>query len=141
MLGALGITSPVAGDLYTIAGNGTLGSTGDGQLATNSAVEIGAGAGIAVDTNGNIYVATQNQNAFDYNGGTNGRVRRIDGTTGVITTFVDSAGTIPSTNAANGDGGTAANAGLFGPCGIALDANGDLYIADSSDYRVRMVAH
>jgi len=110
-----------AGILTVIAGNGTAGFSGDGGPATQA--QLWGNVGIAVDLTGNVYITDQ----------TNQRIRKID-TSGIITTV---AGT--GTYGYSGDGGPATKANLGGPNGIAVDASGNLYIADSSNCRVRKV--
>ncbi len=110
-----------AGTITTVAGIGTAGSTGDGGQATSA--QINAPTGVAVDGSGNFYIAEVNGN----------RVRRVT-SAGVITTF---AGT--GTAGFSGDGGQATSAQLRSPFGVALDAAGNLYIADAVNYRIRRV--
>ncbi len=108
-------------DIMTIAGNGTPGYTGDGGPATKAQLNLPIGA--AVDSAGDIFVA-------DY---ANNVVRKVfpDGT---ITTI---AGSVMGFF---GDNGSALNAGLSRPTGVATDASGNLYIADTMNNRVRMVS-
>src|SRR5271157_2726352 len=109
------------GTITTVAGNGTYGFSGDGGPATSAS--LGGPRGVAVDSAGNLYMAE----LF------NDRIRKV------------SAGTI-STVAGNGayrysgDGGPATSASLNYPSGVALDSAGNLYIADSSNNRIRGVA-
>jgi uncharacterized protein (TIGR03437 family) len=112
------------GVISTIAGNGTQGYGGDGGAANGSGVELNTPSGVAVDSAGNLYIA-------DY---VNYRVRKVD-TTGKITTV---AGT--GNSGFNGDGGPATSALLGGPAAVAVDAAGNLYIADASNYCVRKVS-
>jgi len=72
------------GNITTIAGNGNTGSSGDGGPAIQATFNVGTAdfGGLAADSRGNVYVA----DSF------NARVRRIDGATGIITTFVANAG-------------------------------------------------
>jgi sugar lactone lactonase YvrE len=109
------------GDITTVAGNGTPGFSGDGGPATSAQLNIPYG--LAVDDSGNVFVA----DTF------NNRVRKIDGS-GTITTV---AGT--GTAGFSGDGGPATSAELGGPTAVAVDASGNLYIADNSNHRVRRV--
>lgn len=114
------------GILTIIAGSGPaelLGGDfwGDGGPATEAA--LSAPNGIAVDAAGNIYVADSQ----------NHRIRRID-PSGIITTV---AGT--GTPGFSGDDGPASDALLWKPEGIALDAEGSLYIADEANDRIRRV--
>ena len=114
-----------AGVISTVAGNGTIGFSGDGGPATSAALDppINTYQGIAVDSAGNLYIA-------DFS---NNRVRKVN-TAGIISTV---AGTgLPI---ASGDGGPATSAGLAGPQGVAVDASGNLYIAEVLSARVRKV--
>ena len=111
-----------SGTITTFAGTGTAGYSGDGGPALSA--QLSDPAGVAVDNSGNIYVADSGNN----------RVRRIS-PTGVITTF---AGT--GTATFSGDGGPATNADLQTPRGVAVDASGNLYIADKYNDRIRKVA-
>ena len=64
----------------------------------------------------------------------NNRIRRVDGTTGIITTV---AGT--GTDGFSGDGGPATNAELDWPHNVSVDDSGNLFIADSLNHRIRRV--
>jgi sugar lactone lactonase YvrE len=107
------------GTITTIAGGGA--SVGDGGPAT--AALLFSPSRVAADAAGNIYIAdTANQ-----------RIRRVD-PGGTITTI---AGV--GTSGFSGDGGPAANAKLYFPRDVAVDARGNIYIADSSNRRIRRV--
>ena len=110
------------GVITTVAGNGSSAFTGDGGAAT--AAGISFVSGIHVDGAGNIYLTDGNA----------GRVRRVDTTTGIITTVAGggSAGWPDF-----GDGGQATDAQLQSPRSVFTDAAGHLYIGESS--RVRRV--
>jgi sugar lactone lactonase YvrE len=111
------------GIISTVAGNGEAGFSGDGGPAIAAA--LNEPYGVVVDRAGSIYTADR----------LNRRVRRIDASSGIITTL---AGT--GAAAYSGDGGKAANAGLAEPNGLAFDADEQrLYIADVADHRVRVV--
>ncbi len=112
----------VAGIMTTIAGNGSAGYTSDGVIATTT--NLNNPRGLCVDASGNVYIA-------DF---ANNRVRRVDGTTNIITTI---AGT--GTGGFTGDGGAATAARVNGPLDVKLDAAGNLYIADNSNSRVRKI--
>jgi uncharacterized protein (TIGR03437 family) len=109
------------GRVSTFAGNGEAGFSGDGASAT--AAELNAPEAVAVDAAGDVYVADTGNN----------RVRRID-PAGAITSV---AGTGHS--GYSGDGGEAVFAQLNAPAGLAVDAAGDLYIADTGNNIIRMV--
>jgi sugar lactone lactonase YvrE len=104
-----------------VAGTGILGYGGDGGQATNAT--IGKAISIALDGAGNIYFAD----------GANNRIRRVDASTGIVTTV---AGT--GAAADSGDGGPAISAGVWQPTGITVDSAGDLYFS-SGWARVRKV--
>ena len=110
-----------AGVITTVAGTGVWGYSGDGGPAT--AAQLHYPQGVAVDATGNLYIADQ----------LNHRVRRVD-RAGVITTV---AGT--GVWGYSGDGGPATAAQLHYPQGVAVDATGNLYIADQLNHRVRRV--
>ena len=110
-----------AGVITTVAGTGTAGFSGDGGAAT--AAQLNTPEGVAPDGAGNLYIADKN----------NHRIRKVD-TAGVITTV---AGT--GTPNFGGDGGLATAAHLRHPEGVAVDALGNLYIADRSNHRIRKV--
>src|SRR5690606_14981059 len=99
---------------------------GDGGLATDARLYLPSG--MAVDSNGNIYIAE-----FSHH-----RVRRIDKATGIITTFAGQQG-LQCTEAPCGDGGLATSARLNGVRGVATDSAGNVYIADSSNHAIRKV--
>ncbi len=112
----------IGGTITTIAGNGTLGYTGDNIPAT--AAEFNNVCGMAIDVSGNIYVAD-----FD-----NNRIRKID-TTGIITSIAGTGVCIGIT----GDGGPATAAELCEPNGVALDAGGNIYIVEYEKSRIRKI--
>ena len=113
--------------ITTVAGNGSSGYSGDGGAATNAGLDYPTG--VAVDASGNLFVADQ----------LNNRIRKVDGN-GIITTAAGS-GLYGSNRSGgySGDGGPATNAGLNCPAGVAVDASGNLFIADSENERIRKV--
>ena len=113
---------PMIGVIAPVAGNGTAGSSGDGGAATSA--QLHQPTGVAVDGLGDLYIVDQLTPS----------VRRVDATTGVITTV---AGT--GTLGFSGDGGVATSAQLFSPSGVAVDGVGDVYIADQYNDCVRRV--
>lgn len=111
-----------AGVLSVFAGGPTLGFAGDGQLAT--AARLNIPFAVAVDPrNDVVYIADS----------ANNRVRRVDAR-GIITTF---AGTGEA--GFSGDGGTAVLARLNAPRGVAVDKDGNVFISDGANHRVRRV--
>jgi len=109
------------GIIDTVAGNGYIADIGTAGLAT--AIPIGLPGGVAVDAADNFYVSN----------GADG-VRRMVEATGLIETAAGAGGSHFS-----GDGGKATLAQLDQPAGLALDAQGNLYIADRGDHRIRKV--
>ena len=107
-----------SGTITTVAGTGTRGYAGDGGPATEA--RLAYPGGVAADAFGNVYVADT----------WNHRVRKIDAS-GTITTVVGMG-----TGGYAGDGGTAAEAWLASPGGVAADAFGNVYVADTWNHRV-----
>ena len=111
-----------SGNISTVAGTGTQGYGGDGGAAT--AAQLDTPADVALDGAGNLYIVDNN----------NHRIRKVD-SAGNISTV---AGT--GTAGFSGDGGAAMAALLNHPVGVALDALGNLYIADQLNHRIRKIA-
>jgi sugar lactone lactonase YvrE len=110
-----------AGVISTVAGNGNSGFFGDGGPATLA--QLNVPFNIALDAAGNLFIA----DAFNH------RIRKVTAA-GLISTV---AGT--GNPGFFGDGGPATSAYLFRPDGIAVDAAGNLYIADTFNHRIRKV--
>ncbi|MFC3887591.1 putative Ig domain-containing protein, partial [Salinispirillum marinum] len=118
----------------TIAGSGSTGGpgvfAGDGGPATSA--RLAGASGVAVDASGNIYIADTN----------NHRIRRVS-PNGIIET-VAGDGSIGLVGTGiirfSGDGGLATNARLSSPNGVAVDAAGNIYIADTGNHRIRRVS-
>ncbi len=112
-----------AGIISRFAGTGSSGFSGDGGQA--NLAQFNAPGGLTVDGAGNLYVTDQNNN----------RVRKI-APDGVITTAVGNG----NKQSATDEGGTALNASLNAPAGVAVDGVGNLFIADTNNHRVVVVA-
>src|SRR5438552_9047598 len=118
-------TTTVAGNGYQDPYNSDYGGySGDGGPATSAA--LNQPMGIAVDGAGNLVIA----DAF------NGRIRRVDAATQVITT---AAGNCTTNCTGLGDGGPATSAVLIDPTGVAINSVGDLLIVDAGENRIRRV--
>ena len=113
-----------SGNLYIADGfNGRLRRVNSQEIITTVAAGLSWFKGIALDSSGNIYIAESSDH----------RIRRVD-TGGTITTV---AGT--GQGGFSGDGGLATSALLNRPEDVAVDSSGNVYIADSLNYRIRRV--
>ena len=111
------------GMLTVLAGNGSRGFSGEGGQATSASLSYPAG--VAVDVAGNVYFADTSNN----------RIRKV-ALSGIITT-VAGGNFMPGFS---GGGGPAINAALGSPECVAMDAAGNLFIADTMNNRIRKVA-
>lgn len=107
--------------IYTVAGNGAVGFSGDGGPAT--AAELNYPYSIATDGFGNIYIPDRNNN----------RIRKVN-SSGIIATIAGSGAA-----GFSGDGGAATAAELNSPIGLWVDANGNVFIADHTNNRIRKI--
>ncbi len=110
------------GIITTVAGSGCCGYGGDGQQAT--AASLNQPQGVAVDSSGNIYIADTGNNV----------VRKVS-TSGIITTVAGRFGQVGFF----GDGGPAVASLLYALTGVAVDAAGNLFIADTVNNVIRKV--
>lgn len=110
------------GQLTTIAGCGTIGYSGDGGPATKA--QLNEPYEVRFDGDGNMFFVEMK----------NHLIRRVDAKTGVISTV---AGTGKA--GYSGDGGPARNARMRTPHSIALDADGNIYVADIGNHRIRRI--
>jgi len=110
------------GFMSTVAGNGTAGAGGDGGPAVRA--QLNRPAGVAVDRQGNIYVAdTENH-----------RIRKVTAD-GIIRTIAGDG-----QPGFSGDGGPASEARLRWPAAITVDGEGNVYVADQDNHRIRLLA-
>jgi DNA-binding beta-propeller fold protein YncE len=118
------------GQVVAVAGDGDAGYSGDGGLGAFA--ELNEPTGLALDSQGNLYIADSANNV----------IRRVDAKTGIITTV---AGDYAADKASDGlggfsgDGGPATKARLNDPQGVAVDGAGDLFIADTFNNAIREV--
>src|SRR5438132_897503 len=110
------------GNIQTVAGNGTLGFSGDGGPAISAA--LSDPEGVFLDRSGNLFIADTG----------NSRIRKVVAATGNIQTV---AGT--GTFGFSGDGGPAISAALNVPDGVYVDRSGNLFISDTFNNRIREV--
>jgi trimeric autotransporter adhesin len=111
---------PPIGMIDTLVGGGN----GDGQPATDALIDP-RGLSVAGTGSPDLYIAD----------GSNNRVRLVEGTSGIITTF---AGTGVAGFA--GDGGAAINGCLSFPTDVSVDAKGNVFVADTNNHRVRRIS-
>ncbi|TCK73743.1 Ig-like domain-containing protein [Acidipila rosea] len=116
-----GIIKTIAGNGYN-DGNGHGGYSGDGGAATSAKLNLPYA--VTFDLIGNLYIPDSGNN----------RIRKVN-SSGIITTVAGNG-----TQGYSGDGGTAVAAELYSPSSVAFDVAGDMYIADTQNYRVRKVS-
>jgi outer membrane protein assembly factor BamB len=109
------------GVITTFAGTGENGYSGDGGPAT--AARLGSPIAVAVGPDGDLYIAEHA-----------GRIRRVDHETRVITTFAGIG-----REESSGDGGPATAAGIDRPHGLAVAADGTVYVSDTYGNRIRRI--
>jgi sugar lactone lactonase YvrE len=112
----------LTGVITTVAGTGNPGYSGDGAAAT--ACKLSFPEDVAVLSNGDVYIADTGNHA----------IRKVTAATGTISTI---AGT--GNPGSSGDGGLATAAKLNSPRGLAIASNGDVYIGDRSNNKIRKI--
>jgi sugar lactone lactonase YvrE len=110
------------GMISTVAGNGTVGFSGDGGPATLAA--LGMPGSITVDAQGTLY----------FTDNCNNRIRRVT-PDGIISTIAGSG-----LEGYDGDGGRATDASLAWPTGIAVNSRGEVFVTDTFNHVVRMIS-
>ena len=110
------------GIISTIAGNGSANFGGDGGPAISAA--LWNPNGLELDSHGNIYITDRDNN----------RIRMVNGSTGIISTIAGNGSA-----SYGGDGGPSTSAAIFNPCDVGMDNQGNLYIADTGNNRIRMM--
>ena len=125
--------SMIAGDIYTIAGDGTSGYSGDGNSATSA--ELSYPQTVALDGAGDVVVADSNNSAVRFLPASSGTYYGQAMTSGDIYTIAGNG-----TSGDSGDGTAATSAELsYWVADATADAAGDLYIADSGNDVIRFV--
>ena len=116
-----------SGTITTIAGNGNKGYSGDGGPAVDAGFYNPVRVALAAD--GNLLVADQSDH----------RVRLVNLSTGIVSTFAGNGAGTPQSGAFSGDKGPAVDASLNNPTALAVDAAGNVYISDQVNQRIRKV--
>jgi len=111
-----------AQNIYTVAGNGNAGFSGDGGAATSA--ELYSPATVTFDSAGNYYIADEQNDA----------IRKVD-IHGIITTVAGTGGV----QGFSGDGGLATSAEMYWVISVAFDKAGNMYISDRRNERIRKV--
>lgn len=114
------------GIIITVAGNGIQGFAGDGGPAVTA--ELDTPVGVATDGAGNLYIADL----------LNNRIRRVS-PDGKISTVAGN-GIAGYMGGYSGDGGQATSAQLNEPTGVAVDGNGNIFVADTNNNRIRKIS-
>ena len=113
-------------NITTVVGNNSLGPGFSGDFGPATGAQLNTPDGVAIAPDGDLIVADSHNN----------RVRRVDRETGEIITIAGSGD-----DGFAGDNGPAPLAQLNTPSAVAAASNGDIYIADTLNYRVRMIDH
>jgi len=130
-----------SGNISTYAGTGATGYLGDGGLATSA--ELYSPLGIACDPAGNVYIADARNYVVRKVNAVSGRISTIAGSS-QDDNYVDGKSDYAYGNGENGDafggGGIASGAGIYAPYAVAVNASGDLLIAEYFDHIIRKVS-
>jgi GT2 family glycosyltransferase/DNA-binding beta-propeller fold protein YncE len=113
-------------NITTVAGNNALGAGFSGDFSAATKAQLDTPDGVAIAPDGDLIVADSH----------NERIRRIDRETAVIITIAGNG-----RSGYDGDDKPATDASLNSPGGVAAAPNGDIYFADTLNYRVRMIDH
>jgi Chitobiase/beta-hexosaminidase C-terminal domain/IPT/TIG domain/Family of unknown function (DUF6067) len=140
ILTAEGYTSLKQGYTYMIAGGQSVSTypydnDGGSSVAYNGATSTANTAtngpfGLYGDSSGNIYFTDNTSN----------KIKKLSGTTAVLSTIGGPAAGTATTVGHGGDGGPATSAQMNGPIGIVLNSGGNVYFADSANSSVRMIS-
>jgi GT2 family glycosyltransferase/sugar lactone lactonase YvrE len=112
--------------IVTVVGNNALGAGFSGDFGPATRAQLDTPDGVAIAPDGDLIVADSHNN----------RIRRVDWPTGVIITIAGSGD-----SSYDGDDKPAVEAALNTPSAVAVAPSGDIYIADTLNYRVRMIDH
>lgn len=130
-----------SGNIETYAGNGTPAYLGDGGAATQA--ELYSPLGVACDPAGNVYIADARNYVVRKVNAVSGTIATIAGANADVT-YIDGKVDFSYGNGQNGDafagGGIATGAGIYAPYGIAVDASGNLLVAEYFDHLIRKVS-
>jgi hypothetical protein len=113
-----------SGYISTVAGVGTAGYSGDGGNAILAELNFSGGGGMVFDRYNNLYIADESNN----------RIRKVDYVTGTISTYAGNG-----LAGFSGDGGLCSLASLNSPKDLAIDSNGNIYVLDALNYRIRRI--
>jgi DNA-binding beta-propeller fold protein YncE len=113
-------------NIATVVGDNARGAAFGGDFGAATAAQLDTPSDVAIAPDGDLIIA----DAYNH------RIRRVDRETGVITTIAGAGKA-----AFDGDDGPATEAALHAPNAVAAAANGDIYIADTLNYRIRMIDH
>lgn len=115
------------GIISTVAGDGSNGFGGDGGLATSA--QLNSPSDVAVDEAGNLYIA----DLFNH------RIRMVEKASGNISTIAGSGATGEAMGSFSGDGGAATSATLDTPSSVDVDSEGNVYVSDTFNHRIRKI--